>query len=104
MAKDCPDKNKHKGSEEKKEIGMFVRICEEIRMSKDTLYETHLFGFVPETNEDVKQEEFCALSDGVELWLADTGATCHITTSDRFMNNVKSVSVHVIVGNGKEVI
>jgi hypothetical protein len=30
--------------------------------------------------------------------------TSHITMSDRFMNNVESVSVHVIMGNGKGVV
>ena len=38
-----------------------------------------------------------------ERWLADSGATCHITNSDRFMSNVETVSVNVMVGNGKQV-
>jgi hypothetical protein len=75
MAKDCPEKKETQSGEEKKETGMFVGICKEIGTSDDILDKNHLIGFVPETKEDMEQEEFCALSDGVELWLADTGST-----------------------------
>lgn len=53
---------------------------------------------------DAEQSKFCALPDGTELWLADTGATSHISTNNRLMFNVENVSVHVIVGDGKEVV
>ncbi len=39
-----------------------------------------------------------------EQWLADTGATTHITTSDVGMTNVENVNVKVLVGNGTEVV
>jgi hypothetical protein len=38
-----------------------------------------------------------------ERWLADSGATCQITNSDKNMSNVQSVSVDVTVGNGRRV-
>jgi hypothetical protein len=40
----------------------------------------------------------------MERWLADTGATMHITMTDENMTNVENVNVLVIVGDGKEVI
>ena len=52
----------------------------------------------------VSKSEFCAKSDGSEKWLADTGATTHISMSDTGMTNVTSVNVKVIVGDGSEVI
>ena len=42
--------------------------------------------------------------DGTERWLADTGATTHITTNDTGMTNVENVNVKVLVGDGKEVV
>jgi hypothetical protein len=59
---------------------------------------------LPPTNEvhhSVSQEAYKQV--GVERWLADSGATCHITNSDRYMSNVETVSVNVMVGNGKQV-
>jgi hypothetical protein len=47
--------------------------------------------------------EFCGLSEDAETWLADTGATSHITMCDKFMNNVQNVNVKVVVGDGKEI-
>ena len=43
-------------------------------------------------------------SDKNECWLADTGATSHITMCSKYMTNVKEVNVHIVVGNGKGVV
>ena len=48
--------------------------------------------------------QYCASSNGMERWLADTGATTHITMSDEYMTNVENVNISVIVGDGKEVV
>ena len=50
--------------------------------------------------------EQCLVTGNVndEQWLADTGATTHITTSDAGMTNVENVNVKVLVGDGTEVI
>jgi hypothetical protein len=60
---------------------------------------------------DVKfnNKEFCASAVAPrsialqENWLADTGATAHITMSDVGMTNVRPVSVTVVVGDGSEI-
>ena len=48
--------------------------------------------------------KICASSDENECWLADTGATSHITMCNKYMTNVKAVNVRFVVGDGKEVI
>jgi hypothetical protein len=50
------------------------------------------------------EREFCASSEGKERWLADTGATTHITMNDKYMTDIETVKVTVIVGDGKEVL
>ena len=104
IAKDCPEKKKEKGGEEKKETGMFVGMCEFIETNEEVFEQTYRKDYDPMTTNDAEPSEFCASSDGTELWLADTGATSHITTNDRLMFNVENVSVRVIVGDGKEVV
>ena len=39
-----------------------------------------------------------------KMWLADTGATRHVTMNDHGMTNVKNVHILVVVGDGKEVL
>ena len=39
-----------------------------------------------------------------ESWLADTGATSHITARDKCMSNVEEVNIKVIVGDGTEIL
>ena len=48
-------------------------------------------------------DKFCDMHTESEMWLADTGATSHITTCNKFMTYVQEVNVKVIVGDGKEV-
>ncbi len=40
----------------------------------------------------------------VERWLVDSGATAHITNSDLPLTSPQSVSVKVMIGNGKEIV
>jgi hypothetical protein len=94
ISKDCPEKKFR--DDDVKETGMFVGVCVEIEPKT----EQHYFGFLPPTSKS----EFCATSDGSERWLADTGATTHISMSDAGMTNVTSVNVKVIVGDGSEVV
>ena len=51
-----------------------------------------------------KSVVFCGFCVESENWLADTGATCHITMCDNGMTNVDNVRVRVVVGDGKEVL
>ena len=60
--------------------------------------------FTPTLEDAWYKQEFYASSKGKERWLADTGATTHITMNDHNMTNVENVNVTVIVGDGKEVI
>ena len=39
----------------------------------------------------------CASSDENVCWLADIGATSHITMCNKYMTNVKEVNAHVVV-------
>ena len=50
------------------------------------------------------ESKICASIEENERWLADTGATSHITMCNKYMTNVKAVNVRVVVGDGKEVI
>ena len=75
ISKDCPNK-KWDADSAVKETGMFV-------------------GYSP-----AAKSEFCASSDGTEKWLADTGATTHISMSDHHMTNAEDVSIKVIAGDG----
>ena len=93
-AKDCPEKKKTKTSDEKKETGMFVGMC--VQENELPRGESDITG--------VDKEILCAVSVGEEKWLADTGASSHITMSDRGMTNTENVSIRVIVGDGKEVL
>ena len=97
ISKDCPDKKRDADSAVK-ETGMFVGCCVEINDSNDS-NEQHYVGYSP-----AAKSEFCASSDGTEKWLADTGATTHISMSDRHMTNAEDVSIKVIVGDGNEVL
>jgi len=60
--------------------------------------------FVPTMEDEWYEDQYCASSNGTERWLADTGATTHITMTDEYMTNVENVNVSVIVGDGKEVV
>ena len=93
-AKDCPEKKKTKASDEKKETGMFVGMC--VQESEQPRCDT--------VTMDVDEATLCAVNVGGEKWLADTGASSHITMSDRGMTNTENVSIRVIVGDGKEVL
>ena len=46
------------------------------------------------TNSEIK---ICASSDENVRWLADIGATSHITMCNKYMTNVKEVNAHVVV-------
>ena len=93
-AKDCPEKKKTKASDKKKETGMFVGMC--VQESEQPWCDT--------VTMDVDEATLCAVNVGGEKWLADTGALSHITMFDRGMTNTKNISIHVIVGDGKEVL
>ena len=60
--------------------------------------------FVPTMEDEWYEDQYCASSNGTERWLADTGATTHITMTDEYMTTVENVKVSVIVGYGKEVV
>jgi Zinc knuckle len=36
-----------------------------------------------------------------DLWLGDSGASCHMTCSDAGMKNCKSINMHIRIGDGK---
>ena len=50
------------------------------------------------------ESKICTSSDENERWLADTGATSHITMCNNYMTNMKEVNVGVVVGDGEEFI
>ena len=93
-AKDCPESKKKKATDEKKETGMFVGMC-----VQDTTLLTN-----DTATTDMSQVTLCTISVGDEKWLADTGASSHITMSDRGMTNTENVNIRVIVGDGNEVL
>ena len=72
----------------------FVGICEEV---------------IDDCDVKFNNKEFCASAVAPrsialqENWVADTGATAHITMSDVGMTNVRPVSVTVVVGDGSEI-
>ena len=93
-AKDCPEKKKTKVSDKKIETRMFVGKC--VQENKLPQGESDTTGMDKVT--------LCAVNVGEEKWLADTGASSHITMSNRGLTNTENVSICVIVGNGKEVL
>ena len=103
IAKDCPDEKKKKTAD-KKETSFFVGCAVEAEEEEE---EIHRFGFISDNNNNNNNNnnfEYCASCGGEERWLADTGATSHITSSELGMTNVEKVKVRVIVGDGKEVL
>jgi hypothetical protein len=60
-------------------------------------------------SDDDDNKESCNMAtnfDGnsVERWLIDSGAMSHITNSDSYLTEQESVSVNVMVGDGKEIL
>ena len=59
--------------------------------------------FISDNNNN-NDFEYCVSCGGEEQWLANTGATSHITSSELGMTNVEKFKVRVIAGDGKEVL
>ena len=103
LSKDCPEPRCETTSTKSKEsnkTGMFVGVCKE----------THCTGissndFNNDNSGKFENLQFCGASSTTnsEHWLADTGATSHITMSDTHMTNVEEVDITVMVGNGNEI-
>ena len=103
ISKDCPEprrENTTTKNRESNETGMFVGTCEEIH--RVGLTSTDIDS---EISGNVENNEFCGASSDTkqENWLADTGATSHITMSDTEMTDVETVDIVVVVGNGNEI-
>lgn len=96
-AKDCPELKKTKTSDDKKETGMFVGMCTQ-------KHECHDCNLKSKTETSEGTTQIYSVSAGSEMWLADTGATSHVTMNDHGMTNVENVSILVVVGDGKEVL
>ena len=126
IAKDCPEPKRERTTT--KETGMFVGMCtidyedieaNEKKQDMNDKYnenddkEWTFVGICEEIIDDCdvkfNNKEFCASAVAPrsialqENWLADTGATAHITMSDVGMTNVRPVSVTVVVGDGSEI-
>ena len=77
-------------------------VCDEPARTEDVC-------IVKEINEnpmvvtDERADANKATGTDVEHWLADTGATSHITAQDKFMSNIEQVNVKVIVGDCTEI-
>ena len=101
LSKDCLEPrrdNTNTKPKESNETGMFVGVCEEthrVGLSSDD--------FNSNNSEKFEISQFCGASSTTinENWLADTGATSHITMSDTNMTDVEVVDITVVVGNGK---
>ena len=66
-------------------------------MSTTTTKESGFFGLCEEIPTKKTASEMCASAASHENWLADTGATAHITMEDDAMVNVKPVNIAVVV-------
>jgi len=99
ISRDCPEPRRELPTSNKEasltKSGMFVGVCEEIHQIDNNDYDP--------SDSRVISAEFCGTTITVERWLADTGATSHISTSDTSMTNVEKVSIVVVVGNGNEI-
>ena len=115
IARDCPEPKGALYSEKKNKTGMYVGMCEEnMEVTNATMEVTNTtetpteellrMCFVPTMEDEWYKDQYCTSSNGMEHWLADTGATTHITMTDEYMTNVGNVNVSVIVGDGKEVV
>ena len=50
---------------------------------------------------NIEVEEFAGITNGVtEVWIGDTGSSCHLATSDKGMINVREINDSIKVGNG----
>ena len=96
-AKDCPEEKRKKANQDTKETGMFLGMCTQ----KNEHYECDS---LPASQTRKEEKEVCAVTDDYDIWLADSGASSHITMDDRGMTNIENVHVLVIVGDGKEVL
>jgi hypothetical protein len=75
-----------------------------VAMTSTAEYDEHYYEGIQTGPTPVTDQCHVTSVDGTERWLADTGATTHITTNDTGMTNVENVSVKVLVGDGKEVV
>ena len=125
IAKDCPEPKKERNESNTKETGMFVGCCmfdnedEIVEITKEPKEmkvvdkkndknennenEKMFVGVCEEIVTDKTKSELCISAASNENWLADTGATAHITMQDAGMINVQSVNIAVVVGDGAEV-
>ena len=57
---------------------------------------------VDEPAEDIKDTAFMTYKDeSGQMWIGDTGATCHMTNSRNGLTNLEPISSSVIFGNGE---
>jgi hypothetical protein len=123
IARDCPEPKKDKNESSTKETGMFVGCCmfineDEVNENEKEVTETEIneyknnkeseneFMFVGICEKIVTEKtlpKICTSAASHENWLADTGATAHITMQDVAMVNVQPVSIGVVVGDGTAV-